>query len=599
MTAETRPSTQPAKIDKKAIALGVVLVGLLVGAGWRMTHTQQGAAARPTPDAPAAPEASGTCEHTIARADCPFCTPSLIESKGWCGGHNVPEAVCTRCNKAVIPAFKAKGDWCGGHDLPESQCLKCNPELATKTPPPAPHGTVEEVLDIAAWCTEHGLAEADCFLCNPGLVASKGMCSEHGVPEALCTRCHAALIPAFKAGNDWCEEHAVPESQCVTCNPALSRAPEPELPPGPGVVNRLHRAPAVRCTTHLRRIQLQPGVEREVGIETVQVQRAPFKDVLTCNAETTHAADRYAHLSSRVAGVVREVRTDLGHAVKQGDVLVVVDTPELRDAKAEYGQAVELAALWERNHAREVELSEGGLATRRQLVEADTRRVETKAALARATQRLLGLGLDPAELDRDDGLTIRAPFDGTIVKRDVVQGEVVAPGESLLALADTRTVWAMIDVREDDVARVHSGQALVLQVDALRGEAFSGEITWVDSEVDRRTRTVKARAFIDNAAGLLRANLFGKARVTLADRSNAIVIPRDAVQWEGCCNIVFVRRGEGTYEPRKVRLGGTAERLVEVVEGLAEGEPIATVGSFVLKTEILKGSIGAGCCEGE
>lgn len=598
MTAETRPSTQPAKIDKKAIALGVVLVALLVGAGWRMTHMQQGAAARPTPDAPAAPEASGTCEHTIAHADCPFCTPSLIESKGWCNGHNVPEAVCTRCNKAVIPAFKAKGDWCGGHDLPESQCVKCNPELATRPPYTRPSAGTSEA-PAADWCKEHGLPESDCFLCSPDLVEKRGMCAEHGLPNALCTTCKPALIPAFKAGNDWCEEHAVPESQCVTCNPALSRAPEPELPPGPGVVNRLHRAPAVRCTTHLRRIQLQPGVEREVGIETVEVQRAPWKDVLTCNAETIHAANRYAHLSSRVAGIVREVRTDLGRAVKQGDVLVLVDTPELRDARAEYQQAVELAALWERNHAREVELSEGGLATRRQLVEADTRRVETRAALARATQRLLGLGLDPTTLDGDDGLAIRAPFDGTIVKRDVVQGEVVTPGEALLALADTRTVWAMIDVREDDVARVHSGQPLVLQVDALRGEAFAGELTWVDSEVDRRTRTVKARAVIDNAAGLLRANLFGKARVTLADRADAIVIPREAVQWEGCCNVVFVRRGEGTYEPRKVRLGGTAERLVEVVEGLAGGEPIATLGSFVLKTEILKGSIGAGCCEGE
>ncbi len=591
MTAEPAPSRRT-PIQKKTVALGGVLVVLLAGVGWRVVHMQQGGTAAGETPAPAPPAPSGTCEHTIARADCPFCTPSLIESKGWCGGHNVPEALCTRCNKAVIPAFKAKGDWCGGHDLPESQCLKCNPDLATKAAAP-PTQTATD------WCKEHGLPESDCFLCSPDLVEKRGMCSEHGLPNALCTTCKPALIPAFKAGNDWCEEHAVPESQCVTCNPALSRSAEPELPPGPGVVNRLHRAPAVRCMTHLRRIQLQPGVEREVGIETVEVQRAPFKDVLACNAETIHAADRYAHLSSRVAGVVREVRTDLGRTVKQGDVLVVVDTPELRDAKAEYAQAVELAALWERNHAREVELSGGGLATRRQLVEADTRRVETKAALARSTQRLLGLGLDPTELDRDDGLAIRAPFDGTIVKRDVVQGEVVAPGESLLALADTRTVWAMIDVREDDVARVHSGQALVLQVDALRGEAFAGEITWVDGEVDRRTRTVKARAVIDNAAGLLRANLFGKAVVTLADRSNALVVPRDAVQWEGCCNLVFVRRGEGTYEPRKVRLGGTAERLVEVVEGLHAGEPIASIGSFVLKTEILKGSIGAGCCEGE
>lgn len=78
----------------------------------------------------AASTAPSNCEHGIAQAKCPFCTPSLIQSMGFCEGHNVAEALCVKCNSYMEVAFKAKGDWCNEHNTPESQCVQCNPELA-------------------------------------------------------------------------------------------------------------------------------------------------------------------------------------------------------------------------------------------------------------------------------------------------------------------------------------------------------------------------------------------------------------------------------------------------------------------------------------
>jgi hypothetical protein len=118
----------------------------------------------------------------------------------WCGEHQVPESLDTRCNPALIPAFKATKDWCAEHGLPESQCLKCNPTLKIVRPPKgAVAGSYED------WC------------------------GEHQVPESLDTRCSPALIPAFKATKDWCAEHGLPESQCLKCNPDLKiiRPPKP------------------------------------------------------------------------------------------------------------------------------------------------------------------------------------------------------------------------------------------------------------------------------------------------------------------------------------------------------------------------------------
>jgi cobalt-zinc-cadmium efflux system membrane fusion protein len=91
--------------------------------------------------------------------------------------------------------------------------------------------------------------------------------------------------------------------------------------------------------------------------------------------------------------------------------------------------------------------------------------------------------------------------------------------------------------------------------------------------------------------------MFANAIVSVRDRRPALVVPVAAVQWEGCCNVVFVKKSETEYEPRKVHLGSSTGTVYEVRSGLTGGEEVVTQGSFLLKTEILKSSIGAGCCE--
>lgn len=91
--------------------------------------------------------------------------------------------------------------------------------------------------------------------------------------------------------------------------------------------------------------------------------------------------------------------------------------------------------------------------------------------------------------------------------------------------------------------------------------------------------------------------MFGHARIEARAPGPVVLVPRDAVQWEGCCNVVFVPEGAASFRPRPVRLGEAAGDHYVVLAGLAAGERVVTTGAFLLKTEILKGSIGAGCCE--
>ena len=471
-------------------------------------------------------------------------------------------------------------------------------------------GGDQESLDCS-----HLLSRDDCPFCNPGLVETKGPCIEHGVPEALCTKCNPALIPGFKAENDWCAGHSVPESQCTICNPDLlgsrdsSEEPAPSSP-SVGLVRmpelpRNQRLPAVTCQTNTVTVQFRsPEIARAAGLEYARVESRAVTQTILCNAEITYDRNRYATLASRAAGIVRTVSKDLGQTVARGESLAIVDSPDFGNAKAEYLQALVFASLWEKNHAREKRLFKEKVSSEREFLEAEAKLAESRILLSKTSQCLKNLGLSDKQLkevssEQDTGslLPLLAPFSGVVVERSAVAGEVVDTQNPLLIIADTSSMWAMLDIYESDLPKVRIGQSVVFEVEGLPGERRGGRVTWVSSHVDRRTRTLKVRAEIANQDGLLRSGMFGKAIITIHKNEAALVVPKESVQWEGCCNVVFVKNSEVSFEPRKVALGYETDRFLVADRGVTEGETIVTTGSFLHKTEILKGSIGAGCCE--
>jgi cobalt-zinc-cadmium efflux system membrane fusion protein len=122
-------------------------------------------------------------------------------------------------------------------------------------------------------------------------------------------------------------------------------------------------------------------------------------------------------------------------------------------------------------------------------------------------------------------------------------------------------------------------------------------VTWISTSVDEMTRTVKVRADVENPKGKLRAHSFGRAEVVLRTSADAVAVPNEAVQWEGCCYVVFVRLTDEIFQTRKVRLGAKDAAYTEILVGVLPGEVVATTGSHVLKSEILKSNLGAGCCD--
>ncbi len=463
-------------------------------------------------------------------------------------------------------------------------------------------------------------------------------CKDHGVPESQCIECNKSLVRAVTEYG-WCKEHGV--HQCPLHHPDLA-----QLKTTPTIttedMERASRALATmpraenssRCKLHERRIQFAStaAIER-VGIDIAVVDRQPVIEAVVANGEIIYDQTRTANLASRVAGTVWRVEKQVGDKVRQGDVLALIDSADVGRAKSELLQAIADSRLKQANFDRLQPLAKDGAVAGRQLREADAGLQEAQIKLLRAQQALVNLGL-PVKVEEFADLTTQqiaerirflglptsltesfdenttsnlfplcAPLDGIVVDRKVVPGEVVDTTIPIFGVTDLRQMWLLLDVRQEDAGYLSLGQSVLFRPTARHNEPeIKGSITWISTSAEDQTRTVKVRVNLPNPDGKLRANTFGKGRIVLRDEPSAIVVPTEAVHWDGCCHVVFVRDKdffrEGApkfFHVRKVRIGAKNDNTTEIIAGVLPGEVIASKNSNVLEAQLLKSNLGAGC----
>ncbi|MBI4613088.1 MAG: efflux RND transporter periplasmic adaptor subunit [Planctomycetes bacterium] len=583
-------------------------LALLGGAGaYWYVHFGPGKAASRQEDSE-----SANCEkHGLPEAECPFCDPSLVEEGGLCKEHRVPEALCSRCNSALVSAFLIEEDWCEEHKLPESQCEVCHPgvlaqygaaggSLAPETVdllPPEETPRTERAPNVRckthetliqfrspeiARATGLGLATVEEKPLKRTLLANAEIAYDANAYARLSPRAAGTL-----------REIAKDLGAPVAAGEVLAKVECPEV--------------AVAKVEYLRRLETSAAAETTVVRQEAFLERMNRLEVRLTGVDYLKAKEL---LEVAARNLEREEELRRKGSTSETDLLAA--RAEFLAAQAE-GRALEKKLLLFGLPAGEIEglawdgiekIEGQGTTSEEDLLEARTARAQAQAELEASRETLLRLGfaapaIEELEKSRDISgeLPILAPFAGVVVERSAVPGELVEPSRVVLAVADTSKVWALLDVAEADAAKVEPGQEVVLAVDGLAGETFGGRISWVATEVDPRTRMLKVRAVLDNSFGLLRAHQFARALVTTRGQKPAVLVPKAAVQWEGCCNVVFVKKSDVLFEPRKVWLGYETPEHHEVRKGLKAGEVVVTEGSFLLKTEIMKGSIGAGCCE--
>ena len=367
------------------------------------------------------------------------------------------------------------------------------------------------------------------------------------------------------------------------------------------VVSRDREPKEGECPNTVLRITLAPGVADQAGFQTATAELKPIAETIRANAETQYPPSKYARVAPRVPGVVRDVKAVLGQSVDAGETLAVLEAADLGAAKSDYLLARSALALRQQVYDSEKTLFDKKIGTGRELLTAQTALEEARLGLERAAQRLSALGLSEERIKavaekRDTAalMELPAPFAGVIVAASAVPGETAGPDRPLFTVAVPERMWLAIDVYETDLAKFEKDQRVVFTIEALPGQRFGGRVVAVGGELDDRTRTARVFAEVKNVRGLLRANMFGRAEITVKPAEPRLVVPKDAVQNDGDCMIVFVSPSTNVYQARKVETVSVWEGGYEIVGGLAAGEKVVTTGSFLLKTEVLRGQIGAG-----
>ncbi len=416
----------------------------------------------------------------------------------------------------------------------------------------------------------------------PTAASSNQVCLDHGVLEAVCTKCNPKLAPVFQAKGDWCPEHGFPESFCPICHPERGGRPSADVATN-------DEPPADRLKVRLA----SPKTFQIAGIDTEKGRKVAGSDGFVVPARLTYDAGRRAEINARSAGVVREVLVDVGNRVREGAPLVVLDSPEVGADRSRLGAARSKVDVAKAQLDRQRTLFTEGIAPQRDVEIAESELVAAQAEVEalEAAGGVVGLG------GVSGRYTLHAPLAGVVVRRAATIGRQVDPDEVLLEIVDASILWAEIDVPEPRLDEIAVGSAVTLTFDAFAGRSFHGSIASIAPEVDPHTRTATARVRLVNNDGVLRANMYGRARIHTGGASSGVEVPRAAVQQANGADIVFVRLTDTLYETRRVETGMRTDGWVAITRGVAPGEDVVTVGSFLLKTETLKGSIGAGCCE--
>lgn len=345
------------------------------------------------------------------------------------------------------------------------------------------------------------------------------------------------------------------------------------------------------------RLTLPEELARQMGIQTASAQPRTIRSFLELPGEIAFNADRVSHLVPRVSGFVVESRKNLGDSVKTGEVVAVIESRELGEARSRYLVALEREKLASYNFERAQNLLEKGTIPEKEYLTVQKAHLEEKIERVSAGRRLVALGLTESEIsglnNEVSGILTRfelkAAFDGVVVKKHLAPGEWVKEDAELFVIADLSSVWVEIVVYANDVASVGLGRKALVGDDRTGGDV-EGTVSYVGPLMGEESRTARARVVIPNPNGRWRPGQFVRIKLVTDEVIAPIVVRNEAIQSIKNNPVVFAQHDD-QYEARPVELGLADSQWTEIRNGLVPGERYASRNSFILKAELGKQSI--------
>jgi membrane fusion protein, heavy metal efflux system len=360
------------------------------------------------------------------------------------------------------------------------------------------------------------------------------------------------------------------------------------------------RKPATQPTDEKRNvIKLTEEQIIAAHIDLVGTQGGTLSRRLIVPGTIVPHADRIARVTVKLSGTVVELRKRLGETVEQNEIMAVIESREVADAKSEYLATKTTHDLRQTLFVRAKMLWEGKAVTENDFLRARAAAEEARIKMEVARQKLSALGLSEEQIaalpEQPVGSLprqqLRAPIKGRVVERKVDLGTAVGRDNletELFVIVDLDRVWIELAVSPADLPVVREGQSVSITTRGI-SEKVGGKIVFISPLIDKESRSARVVAEIANNDGVWRPGSFVTAAIAVEEQPIPLVVPNSAIQTSGGEKVVFVRTSDG-FEKRAVVVGRSDHRLTEITTGLRVGEIIAATNTFPLKAEFMKGA---------
>ncbi len=311
---------------------------------------------------------------------------------------------------------------------------------------------------------------------------------------------------------------------------------------------------------NLAEVEISPQKQLLIGVKTDFVKKKRLEKIIRTYGKVEYSENKVYVINAKFGGWIKKLYVDYeGKFVNKGDKLFDIYSPELYQAQ------VELLFAYERNDSN---------------------------LLENAKKKLMLLNITEMQIEdiiknkrANETLTFYSPYSGFIIEKKVFEGMKIEPGMDIYKIADLSEVWIIPEVYESDLPFIKKGMRAEIEIPFIPGEKFEGYVDYVYPQINSQTRTAKLRIVLKNPNFKLKPAMYANVNIKALSNEEKIVIPTDAILFSGTSNYVFVKKGRGIFEPRKIQIGPSVDDGYVVLNGLKEGEEVVISGNFLIDAE--------------
>lgn len=337
------------------------------------------------------------------------------------------------------------------------------------------------------------------------------------------------------------------------------------------------------------RIEMSDEALESTGIEIKNAGPAIIRPSLQMPGVIAFNHHNIVRVVPRVPGIVIKVKRHLGQQVEKGDVLAVIESQILADLRGQFLAAQKRSGLARKTYLREKQLWEEKITAKHDYLVAQQALSEADITLELAAAKLRSFGEDPQSIGQVKNITrykVRAPISGLVITETIARGQVIKEDGEIFTLVDISNMYANLTIYPKDLNAIKLGQEAIINATASDLEG-KGVVSYISALIDEQTRTAMARVTLDNEDGYWRAGMFINIALITEEIEVPVAVSVDAVQTLYDWSVVFGRYGE-YFEARPLEFGRSDGRMVEVLDGLSDGEQYAAGNSFAIKAELGK-----------